>query len=114
MLSGGSIWDLMAIFGVARTTVYDVFHSTLDAIYQILSLPGILVNDLAALTATAEEFKTSRTSTNPLYGCVAAIDGRAITIRSPRAIDLPSLYYCGKGFFALPVQARCDSKYRFL
>jgi hypothetical protein len=79
-----------------------------------LSLPGIPVNGLAALTATAEGFKTLRTSTNPLYGCVAAIDGIAIRIRSPRAIDLPSLYYCRNGCFALPVQACCDSKYSFL
>jgi DDE superfamily endonuclease len=114
MLAGGSVWDLMAIFGVGRTTVYHVFHSTLDAIYRTLSLPGIPVNDPAALTATAEGFKTSRASKNPLYGCVAAIDGIAIRIRSPRAIDLPSLYYCRKGYFALPVQACCDSKYRFL
>jgi hypothetical protein len=66
MLAGGSVWELMAIFGVGRTTVYHVFHSTLDAIYQILWLPGIPVNDLAALTATAEGFKTSRASINPL------------------------------------------------
>ena len=89
MLAGGSVWDLMAIFGVARTTVYHVFYSTLDAIYRILSLPRIPINDIAALTASGDVFETSRASANPLYGCVAAIDGIATRIRSPRAIDLP-------------------------
>jgi hypothetical protein len=64
ILAGGSVRDLMAIFGVARTTVYHVFHSTLDAVYRILSLPGIPINGIAALTASADAFETSRASAN--------------------------------------------------
>jgi hypothetical protein len=112
MLAGGSHWDLMANFRVGRTTIYQVFHETIDAVFEELRLPGI-PNDLGQLRALADDFNRSRPILNPLNGCISAIDGIAIALRSPRAEYLPSLYYCRKGFFALPVQACCNAKYRF-
>jgi DDE superfamily endonuclease len=80
--------------------------------FEELWLPGI-PNDLGQLRALADDFNRSRPILNPLNGCISAIDGIAIALRFPRAENLPSLYYCRKGFFALPVQICCDAKYRF-
>jgi DDE superfamily endonuclease len=112
ILAGGSHWDLMDNFRVGRTTVYQVFHETIDAMFQRLQLPGI-PSDLAELDVLADGFNRSRPVYNPLNGCISAVDGIAIALRSPQAEYLPSLYYCRKGFYALPVQASCDVKYRF-
>jgi hypothetical protein len=51
-----------------------------------------------------------------LPGCVGALDGIAIKIRKPwlQYDECPMTYYNRKGFYALNVQAICDSKYRFL
>jgi hypothetical protein len=79
MLAGGSHWDLMANFRVGRTTVYQVFHETIDAIFQELQLPGI-PNDLTHLCALADDFSRSRPAVNPLNGCISAVDGIAIAL----------------------------------
>jgi hypothetical protein len=102
----------MANFRVGRTTVYQVFHEAIDAIFQELQLQGI-PNDLTQLCALADDFSRSCPAVDPLNGCLSAVDGIAITLISPRAEFLPSLYYCRKGFFTLPVRAFCDAKYRF-
>jgi hypothetical protein len=41
ILGGGSHHDLAMLFRVATTTVYAVFHATIDAINNLLALPGI-------------------------------------------------------------------------
>jgi hypothetical protein len=52
---------------------------------------------------------------SPISGCVGCLDGIAIKIMEPSAATTPnpSTYYNRKGFFALNVQAVCDSDSRF-
>ena len=60
-------------------------------------------------------FSISRNKENRLPGCVGSLDGLAVRIRKPRKTDVcnPSGYYHRKGYYAIPVQAVCDSLYRF-
>jgi len=61
-------------------------------------------------------FSTSRANNNPLHGCIGALDGIAVRLSKPRAADCidPASYYHRKGYYAIPVQAICDSNYRFM
>ena len=61
----------------------------------------------------SEELQLSRSPANPLPGCVGALDGICIKIKKPATNQLPSTFYCRKGFFAILVQALVDSSYRF-
>lgn len=89
LFAGGSVHDQMMLFGLARATVYDVFHSTVDTILAKLSMPGLPIHDDDALSELAYGFGTSRCIPNSLYGCVAALDGIAIEICKPRNSDVP-------------------------
>ena len=62
------------------------------------------------------EFASSIKSFNPLYGSIGSLDGIAIKICKLRRIDIsnPTSYYHRKGSYAVPVQAICDAKYRFI
>jgi hypothetical protein len=44
-LSGGSAWDLMQVFRLGRSTVYDVLHATLHSVMKTLHLSGVPCND---------------------------------------------------------------------
>eukprot|EP00171_Calliarthron_tuberculosum_P022194 IDg22194t1 len=78
------------------------------------ALNGVPLRDEAKLGRLARDFSRSRSVTNPLYGCIAALDGIAITISKPPDNYVPRNFYCRKGMYALPVQAVVDSRYRFL
>ena len=58
----------------------------------------------------------SRNRRSPISGFCGALHGVAIRISEPSARNVPnpSTYYYQKGFFALNVQALCDSSYKFL
>ena len=70
-------------------------------------------NDCNWLERVSDGF--SRGGTSVLRGCIGALDGIAIKIKEPSRNDVPnsSSYYNRKGFFALNVQAMCDSFYTF-
>jgi hypothetical protein len=51
-----------------------------------------------------------------LHGMIGALDGLAIKIKCPifKLVSDPGNYYCGKGLYALNVQAICDRMKRFI
>ncbi len=46
-------------------------------------------------------------------GFVRALDGISVRIIKPRECADPAQYWCRKDFYALPVQAVADARYRF-
>lgn len=112
--AGASDLDLMALWGVARQTIYYIYHETTDVILRTFPLAGFPASE-AVCHSLSKGFRCSRKFPNPLPGCIGALDGIAIPITKPRTTDCgnPSTYFHRKGYFALPVQAICDSRYRF-
>jgi hypothetical protein len=113
MLSGASYLDMMMLFRVASSTVYDVFHSTVSSITKRIAMPGLSWVQ-SELQRRALAFTTSRQPPNPLYGCVGAVDGICIEIQKPADEYGPRGFYCRKGMYAIPAQALVDANYRFL
>jgi DDE superfamily endonuclease len=77
-------------------------------------MPGVPVDDSLKMRELAEAFRTSRVVPNPLWGCIGALDGIALPVQKPLDKYFPRHYFTRKGFYALPIQAICDSSYRFL
>jgi hypothetical protein len=69
---------------------------------------------VSRLRRLADGFSTSRAIRSPLFGCVAALDGIAITITKPADTYFPRNIFCRKGMYAVPIQAMVDHSYRFL
>ena len=113
ILAGGLYLDHMMCWGVGRSMTFRAFLETVQAIKQEVEMPGILLEDEAALRYLADGFQRSRFRDNPWYGCVGALDGIAISIRKPPDEYVPRNFYCRKGMYALPVQAVVDSMLRF-
>ena len=113
MLAGGSYLDMQTSYRIRPSTIYRVFHRTCDALMSVLHLPG-LPTTVNGLEEAAMAFKLSRRPPSPLTGCVGALDGIAIKIQTPKRSERPAAYFCRKGYYALPIQAMCDSSYRFL
>jgi hypothetical protein len=113
MLAGASYLDMMLVFRIASSTVYDVFHSTVTSITRRISMPGLSV-DRSDLHRLALAFTCSRQPPSPLYGCVGAVDGICIEIQKPPDEFGPRAFYCRKGMYAIPAQALVDANYRFL
>lgn len=79
ILSGGSCLDLMLGWHIARTTVYDIFHATVTVILAHLKFDDFPSSD-DACSKLGSEFASSRTTADPLYGCVRALDGISVRI----------------------------------
>ena len=103
----------MRHYGIGRTTVYKNFKDTRQAILHNLRFPDTLQND-EKLKVLADEFKSSRRTISPLTGCIGALDGICIKIKQPDSHHGPAGFYCRRGYYAVPVQALVDSRYRFL
>jgi len=97
MMAGSPYLDSVLIFGMARSTVYEVFHRTLDALSNLLSLSGIPTSE-RELESLDIGFKNSRSPRNPLNGCIGAIDWLAVKIKKPHDELHPSQFYCRKQF----------------
>jgi hypothetical protein len=106
MLVGGSYLDVADMHGLNETHVHAIFDRTVFAIATILKLPFETgkpsESDLHAL-ATGFAKHTGGT----WWGCVGSIDGVQIKIEKPAENSVQ--YYCRKGFYAVNVQAICDS-----
>ena len=77
-----------------------------------MALDGV-PSDEQKLRRLSVKFAESRPHSNPLPGCIGALDGIQVVIEKSRA-DMNSLhFYSRKGFYALTVQAIVDSDYRF-
>jgi len=113
ILAGGSCLDLQRLYGICKSTLYNVFHATCELLIELIPFPGLSSNG-GKLNGISFGFKSSRRLPNPLTGCVGALDGISIKICKPLRHERPAAYFCRKGFYSLPVQALVDSEYRFL
>lgn len=114
MLAGASDLHLVMLWGVARSTMYQILHDTINVLLDNLPFDNIPTTkeDFIRL---AHGFRTSRRYQNPLPNCMGALDGIAIRNTKPRPSDCrdPASYFHRKGLYALPVQAICDATYKF-
>jgi hypothetical protein len=108
-----SYLNLMMLFRIGRSTVFDIFHSTIDAVNRHLTMPGIPLGEEPKLCSLASRFSTSRACLSPLFGCVGALDVISIEIAKPQDRYILRNFFCRKGMYALPVLAIVDSTYRF-
>ena len=113
LFAGSGVFDMMLLFHISRSSVYKCVKDVVNAVNECLYFPGI-PTDLRDCRQLAEWMTYSRGIANPLHGCVFAIDGIAIRIEKPENRDMPREYRSRKGFFALPLLAAVDGKYRFL
>ena len=104
--------DVCQIFNVGNSTAYSILHDTAEVIKKTVRFPKIPKEE-DALHKASRDFKVSRTNFNPLDGCVGALDGICIKLKKPNNESIPPFFYCRKGYYAIPVQAECDSKYTF-
>jgi len=114
IMAGAADLDLMVLWQVARSTIYQIFHETSEAIANALPMESFPDCEIRCANLSMG-FSSSRGNSNPLQGCIGALDGIAVRISKPRPSDCinPASYYHRKGYYAIPVQAICDSKYRF-
>jgi len=117
LMAGGSYLDLVPLFDVVKSQVYDSFDTFLDWVIKTYRFPLIdwlRTENWLKLHELAREF--SRKTGGLMYGGFGSLDGLAIRIICPRMADVkdPGNYFCRKGFYALNVQAICDKKKRFL
>jgi len=112
-LGGGSYLDIAVGHQVSISSVYSHIDNTIQAMDEVFQL-RFPYHDRDWLARSSRGF--SRNERSPLTGCCAALDGKAIKINEPALRDVPnsSAYYNTKGFFALNIQALCDSSYKFL
>ena len=92
---------------------FQVFSEKLHAINNEIEMPGLRVRDAAKLREIADGFQSNRQYSNPLHGCLGALDGIAVSVRKAPDEFAPRKFYCRKGMYALPVQAVVDSELRF-
>lgn len=92
--------------------MYQYISETLGTINEALTI-SFPYNDEQWLKKTAQSF--TREGRSALDNCCGALDGIAIKIEEPTQSDVAnsSSYFNRKGWFALNVQAMCDSFYRF-
>lgn len=107
--------DLMMVWNMGRTTVFEIFHSTARVQVDQLKYQGFPIVD-DACSKLANKFACSRQTMNPLYRCVGALDGIAVQIHKPCRSECSetSSYYHHKGYSSIPVQAICDSLCQFV
>ena len=113
LFAGGGVADMMLLFHVSNSSVYNCVKDVVRVVARNLSFPGI-PTDLEQCRKMAECMTYSRRIPNPFHGCIFAVDGIAIKINKPENRDMPREYRCRKGFFALPLIAAVDGKYRIL
>jgi DDE superfamily endonuclease len=112
ILAGGPYLDLVMLLRIGRSTAFQVFHSTVDALNRCISMPGTPLRDNTKLRVLAEGFEGSREQSSPPTGCVGALDCISICIVKPHDRFVPRNFYCRKGMYALPVQTNVDASYR--
>lgn len=110
-LGGGSYLDIALAHGWAASTTFYVIHDTIRHLDKRLELK-FPYQDEAWLLRVSQKFR--RGAMSALSRCCGALDGLAVRIAEPSAgeVQNSSTYYNRKGFFALQVQAMCDSFYR--
>lgn len=112
ILSGGEVSDIVQI--LSRVQLYTMFfHDTVRVLEKMLQFPT-LSKSQGELEKVARCFKLFRSQVNPLDGFVVALDRICINMPRPSKESNPASLFCRKGYYAIPVQALCDSNYIFL
>jgi hypothetical protein len=119
MLAGASYLDLLLGYNISQIMLYDLFHEVVRWINGSFHFPlPTFIKEENTEKLNQISLLFSDKSDGIITGCIGAIDGLAIRIQSPVIhqdnVPDPGNYYCRKGFFALNVQAICDSKKRIL
>lgn len=113
LLAGGSYLDLVLLFDVVKSQIYDsfdIFIVWVNRTYRFPLLDWLRCENWLKLHELAAEFS------NKTGGLFYGSFGLAIRMICPRMADVkdPGDHCCRKGFRALDVQAICDKKKRFL
>ena len=95
---------------LGRSTVYAIFHETVQVVDSELKMPGLPLDDLLELKNLVDEFHRSKRAPSPLYGSLDALDGIEIVVKKPPDQYVPRKFNFRKGKYALPAQAVVDSR----
>jgi DDE superfamily endonuclease len=111
ILSGASYHDMMLLFRLAKSTVFNVFFETVKSLNKRLRIPGVPCTNAEKLDELSHGFcvLAPRRVT-----AVRMCWGIAVKIFKPPDNENPASYYCRKGFYVIPVQAVVDSDYKFM
>jgi len=117
LLAGGSYLDLVPLFDVAKSQVYDSFDIFLKWVIRTYKFPltdWLRTENWLKLHELARAF--AEKTGGLMHGGFGSLDGLALRIMCPSKKDVPDggNCCCRKGFYALNVQATCDKKKRFL
>lgn len=111
-MEGGSVNDISLNLHLGAPLVHKMFSNVVCYTNRRLSLPTMPKTEVEMENA-ALTFFTSRTTLNHLAGCISAVDGINVALEKLKKIYNPSEFFCGKGYYAAPVQAMVDLNYRF-
>lgn len=89
MLAGLSCMDMMMSYQVHALTIFQNFHTTCDALMKRLKIPG-LISTKFCLLFLENGFK--RSLSNPISGCVGALDGICVKIKKPVENELRATF----------------------
>jgi hypothetical protein len=114
-LAGGSYIDLCFAWGLSKASFYSergVLWPTIHALDDLLTL-GLPLTDKSVLKELSKGFEEH--SGGVMEGCILAIDGLAVRVRSPfeSEVKFTKCWRCRKGGFAIIVMAGCDINGRF-
>ena len=112
ILAGAEIIDICSVSKIRNLTAYHILHEAVEEMNRVLRFAK-LPRDEDALHKIAREFKISRSQFNPLDGSVGAMDGICMKIKKSKNESIPASFYSRKVYYAIPVQAVCDSNYLF-
>jgi hypothetical protein len=109
-LVGVKMLDLGWPYGLRDLKVFavtDEMISAMDAALQNVTFPATVEY------AEKKEEVWQRLRGSPLYGIISALDGIAVEIRYPTAVDcsIPTSYYNRKGFYVVCEQATILANY---
>ena len=113
--AGASFLDVCALAGLSTSTFYNAVWELTEAVLSTPELQMIMpVWDAKWRQRAAAGFQ--RHGDSPLRNIIGALDGISVRQERPTAAEVMCTtdYWSRKGFFALNVQAICDSNYEFL
>jgi hypothetical protein len=114
LLAGGSV-DVADIANIHEVNVWKITHEVCDSINRAFPIRKYDFSDVAYMEKIEKSFAAR--SGFVYRGCVGALDGIALRIKRPTNRESggnPTTYYNRKGFYAVNLQAVCDSAKRFL
>ena len=115
LLAGGRPCDIADIAHIHEVMVWKIVHEVCAAINRTFPIRKYDFSDIPRMEEIEKGFAAR--SGGVYRGCVGALDGCALRIRRPTLADSgenPTVYYNRKGFYAINMQAVCDSAKRFL